>query len=299
MEGATVALRGGCGRVVTGVPIVNRDSRPVPGQFERHRAADPLGGSRNGDDLACQSFHAPLLTARRNPAVYGITIALGAVPAHGAARVSRARLSMHKYIMIGPQGSGKGTQSQLLADEFGFVHISIGEIFRWNVANHTKLGSRVTRITQEGRLVSDEVVERVVRERLELHDWRYGFVLDGFPRTPSQAMYLFENWNLDRAIYLDLDDKTVRARVSSRAKAGEGSGFTKRADDNPEALRRRLDEYHEKTRPLLDLFAERDMLLRVDAGHGIQEVYRNVVRGLGLTAKGAVQPPRLAASHGF
>lgn len=206
---------------------------------------------------------------------------------------------MHKYIMIGPQGSGKGTQSQLLADEFGFVHISIGEIFRWNVANHTKLGSRVTRITQEGRLVSDEVVERVVRERLELHDWRYGFVLDGFPRTPSQAMYLFENWNLDRAIYLDLDDKTVRARVSSRAKAGEGSGFTKRADDNPEALRRRLDEYHEKTRPLLDLFEERDMLLRVDAGHGIEEVYRDVVRGLGLTANGSVQPPRLAASHGF
>ncbi len=195
---------------------------------------------------------------------------------------------MNKFIMIGPQGSGKGTQSKLLAEEFGFIHISIGDIFRWNVRNHTKLGSRVTRITAEGRLVSDEIVENVVRERLELHDWRYGFVLDGFPRTPSQAMYLFENWNLDCAIYLNLDDETVRERVMSRAKVGEGSGFTKRADDNPEALQRRLAEYHDKTRPLLELFAERDLLLRVDAGGTIEEVFRSVVDGLGLKAGSTV-----------
>ena len=195
---------------------------------------------------------------------------------------------MNKFIIIGPQGSGKGTQSKLLAEQFGFIHISIGDIFRWNVRNHTKLGSRVTRITAEGRLVSDEIVENVVRDRLELHDWRYGFVLDGFPRTPAQAMYLFENWNLDRAIYLDLDDETVRRRVMSRAKIGEGSGFTKRADDNPEALRRRLAEYHDKTRPLLELFAERDLLLRVDAGGTIEEVFRAVVDGLALQARSTV-----------
>ena len=195
---------------------------------------------------------------------------------------------MNKFIIIGPQGSGKGTQSKLLAEAFGFIHISIGDIFRWNVRNHTKLGSRVTRITAEGRLVSDEIVENVVRDRLELHDWRYGFVLDGFPRTPAQAMYLFENWNLDRAIYLDLDDETVRQRVMSRAKVGEGSGFTKRADDNPEALRRRLADYHDKTRPLLELFAERDLLLRVDAGGTIEEVFQAVVDGLGLQAGSTV-----------
>lgn len=191
---------------------------------------------------------------------------------------------MHKFIMIGPQGAGKGTQSRLMAEEFGFVHISIGEIFRWNVSNHTKLGSRVTRITEEGRLVSDDVVENVVRERLEMHDWRYGFVLDGFPRTLSQAMYLFENWNLDRAIYLDLDDTVVRERVRERARAGEGGGFTKRADDNPQALKQRLSEYHEKTRPLLKLFEHRNMLLRVDAGKPIPEVSRAIVDGLGLDA---------------
>ena len=195
---------------------------------------------------------------------------------------------MNKYIMIGPQGAGKGTQSTLLSHTFGFVHISIGEIFRWHVDNHTKLGSRVTRITAQGRLVSDEIVEEVVRERLELHDWRHGFVLDGFPRTPSQASYLFENWNLDRAIYLDLPDASVSRRVMTRAQAGEGGGFTKRADDNPEALRHRLSEYHLKTQPLLKLFDEREMLLRIDAGRSIEEVFDATCAGLGL--------PRPAAS---
>lgn len=189
---------------------------------------------------------------------------------------------MNKYIMIGPQGSGKGTQAQLLSKRYGFVHISIGQIFRWHVANHTKLGSRVMRITEQGNLVSDEIVEEVVRDRLEMHDWRYGFVLDGFPRTAAQAAYLFENWNLDRAIYLDLDDSLVSDRVMKRARQGEGSGFTKRADDNPAALRRRLSQYHMKTQPLLSEFAERGMLLRVDASLSIEEVFRKIAKGLHL-----------------
>ena len=205
-----------------------------------------------------------------------------------------AAFPMHKYIMIGPQGAGKGTQSKLLAENFGFVHISIGDIFRWNVRNHTKLGSRVTRITAAGHLVSDEIVDKVVQDRLEMHDWRYGFVLDGFPRTAAQARYLFENWNLDRAIYLDLDDATVYQRVMGRAQKGEGSGFTKRADDNPEALQRRLQEYHEKTSPLLDMFRERDMLFQIDAGQTIEEVYGAIVEGLGLDG-GVVSPPGLPA----
>ena len=206
---------------------------------------------------------------------------------------------MNKYIMIGPQGSGKGTQSKLLAKDFGFVHISIGDIFRWNVRQHTKLGSRVSRITAEGRLVSDEIVERVVRERLEMHDWRYGFVLDGFPRTLAQANYLFENWNLDRAIYLDLDDATVRKRVMFRARHGEGSGFTKRADDNPEALQRRLAEYHEKTSPLLSLFEQRGMLLRIDAAGTISQVNREISLGLGLDAAARTGLPPVERSRQY
>ena len=189
---------------------------------------------------------------------------------------------MDKIIVIGPQGSGKGTQAQLLCDQFDFVHISIGDILRWQMQHHTKLAARVQRIMNEGRLVPDEIVEEVVAKRLQEHDWNYGFVLDGFPRTRPQAEYLFENWNLDRAIYLDIPDEVVHERVMDRVLHGKSGGFTKRDDDNPQALRTRLREYHEKTAPLLRLFQQKSMLVTVDGNRSIQEVHRSVVEALGL-----------------
>ena len=192
--------------------------------------------------------------------------------------------TMHKYVIFGPQGSGKGTQSQLLCDEYDFVHISIGEIFRWHVAHHSKLAARVKRITDSGRLVPDEIVAEVVRKRLEEHDWNYGFVLDGFPRTLPQAEYLFQNWDIDWVIYLELNDKVVYERIMQRAAIGEGGGFTKRVDDDPETLRTRLLEYHTKTRPLLDLYQERDLLIKIDGNRPIQVVYDDIRAGLGLSS---------------
>lgn len=189
---------------------------------------------------------------------------------------------MNKFVISGPQGSGKGTQSELLCRDYDFVHISIGDIFRWNVSHHTKLAARIRRITDAGLLVPDEIVERVVRDRLDQHDWNYGFVLDGFPRTRAQAEYLFENWNLDKVIYLELADEVVYQRVMYRAKMGQGSGFTKRADDNPEALKTRLREYHEKTKPLLELYDRMGMLLTVDASRSISEIYSDIRTQLGL-----------------
>jgi adenylate kinase len=189
---------------------------------------------------------------------------------------------MHKYILFGPQGSGKGTQSHLLCRAYDCVHISIGDIFRWHVAHHTKLAARVKRITGQGRLVPDEVVEEVVRERLEQHDWNYGFVLDGFPRTLRQAEYLFERWNVDNVIYLDLPDEVVYDRIMHRARVGEGQGFTKRVDDNPESLRTRLQEYHEKTKPLLELYRAKETLISVDADRPIGEIVDEIRLRLGL-----------------
>lgn len=188
-----------------------------------------------------------------------------------------------KLIIIGPQGAGKGTQAQLLCHEHDFVHISIGEIFRWHMEHHTKLAARVTRIMNEGRLVPDEIVQEVVSKRLEEHDWNWGFVLDGFPRTRSQAEYLFENWNLDHAVYLDIPDQIVHQRVLTRAALGQGGGFTKRADDNPQALRVRLQEYHDKTAPLLQLFQNKNMLITVDGNRSIEDVHQGIVDALGLT----------------
>jgi adenylate kinase len=191
---------------------------------------------------------------------------------------------MHKYILIGPQGSGKGTQAQLLCRDYDFVHISIGDIFRWHMSQHTKLAARIRRIMNEGRLVPDEIVEEVVRKRLEEHDWNYGFVLDGFPRTRSQAEYLFEGWNLDKAIYLDIPDDVVYERVMKRVAMGEGGGFTKRADDNPESLKMRLQEYYAKTKPLLRLFEEKNMLVTIAADRPIEVVYDDIRTKLGLGA---------------
>ena len=190
---------------------------------------------------------------------------------------------MRKYSIFGPQGSGKGTQSRLLCDEYDLVHISIGEIFRWHIARHTKLAARVKRITDSGQLVPDEIVTKVVRKRLEAHDWNYGFVLDGFPRTLPQAEYLFQNWDIDRVIYLDLPDKVVHERVQHRATVGEGAGFTKRMDDDPETLRTRLLEYQVKTRPLLELYRERGLLIKIDGDRAIQAVFEDIRAGLGLS----------------
>ncbi|MCW5965234.1 MAG: nucleoside monophosphate kinase [Bryobacterales bacterium] len=200
---------------------------------------------------------------------------------------------MDKYIMMGPQGSGKGTQSSLLCRDFDFVHISIGDIFRWNVRNHTKLAARIKKITDAGLLVPDEIVEGVVRGRLEEHDWNYGFVVDGFPRTRPQAEYLFETWNLDRVIYIDIHDDVVYERVMSRALVGEGSGFTKRADDNPEVLRTRLREYYEKTKPLLELYARKGMLVTIDGNRPIEEVYYDVQDKLGLLERKQTPEPQI------
>jgi len=190
---------------------------------------------------------------------------------------------MDKYVIFGPQGYGKGTQGELLCRHFGFVHISLGDIFRWHQANHTKLAARVTRIMNQGLLVPDEIVEEVIHARLEEHDWNFGFVLDGFPRTRQQAEFLFETWNLDAVIYLDVPDQVVEERVMRRALEESGTtNLLKRLDDTPEALRVRLTEYHDKTKPLIQLYEEKRILRRVDATRPIQEVFDAILDVLHL-----------------
>ncbi|QDU62024.1 Adenylate kinase [Planctomycetes bacterium Pan216] len=179
---------------------------------------------------------------------------------------------MHKYIFMGPQGSGKSTQADLLKADFDLVHISVGEIFRWHVTNHTKTAARITRIIDAGQLVPDEVVEEIVASRLQLHDWNYGFILDGFPRNRPQAEFFLESYDIDAVVLLDVPEKIALERIMSRH----------RSDDTPEAVRGRLADYHSKTKPIIELFSHKELVYRVDAGKGVEEVQREVRERLGF-----------------
>jgi adenylate kinase len=191
---------------------------------------------------------------------------------------------MRKYVIMGVQGSGKGTQSEMLAADLDLVHISVGEIFRWNVANHTKLGTRVQRVITAGELVADDLVESVIARRLAEHDWNYGFILDGFPRNVAQAEFLLRSYDVDAVIELDLPDSEVRRRVKARdGEACDGEAGA-RDDDTEQALEVRLREFHEKTRPVLDLFRQKESVVTVDAMPPREDVQQEIRSRLGLPA---------------
>ncbi|OHV37852.1 MULTISPECIES: adenylate kinase family protein [Pseudofrankia] len=215
---------------------------------------------------------------------------------------------MRKYVIMGVQGSGKGTQARLLAADLDLVHINVGDIFRWNVQNHTKIGAQVRRAVERGHLVEDDLVERVVRERLANHDWNYGFVVDGFPRNARQAEFFLESYDLDGVIYLDLPDEEVVRRVLARRLCSRcgldynliasrprhagvcdvcGGALVGRADDNPEALAVRLREYHGKTRPVLEIFQRKEYVAAVDARQPVPAVQADIRGRLRLPPVGA------------
>ena len=210
---------------------------------------------------------------------------------------------MRKYVIMGVQGSGKGTQSELLCGDLDLVHISVGDIFRWNVRNHTKMGAQVRRTMAVGELISDDLVEAVVRSRLDQHDWNYGFLIDGFPRNGRQAEFFMESYDLDAVIHLEIPDDEVRRRVLSRRLCPNcgmdynliydrpavegccevcGHELITRADDTPEALDARLRDYHEKTRPVLELFRRKEVVHDVNAKPSADEVQAAIRTTLGL-----------------
>ncbi|GAA4059261.1 adenylate kinase family protein [Nonomuraea soli] len=210
---------------------------------------------------------------------------------------------MRKYLIIGVQGSGKGTQAGLLAKAYDLVHINVGDIFRWHVQQHTKLGALVRRTMAAGELIGDEHVEKIVRDRLEQHDWNYGFIIDGFPRNRRQTEFFLESYDIDGVIHLDLPDDEVRRRVLARrlcpncgmdynliydrpAEEGIcevcGHELVRRADDTEEALSERLRTYNEKTNPILDLLRRKEYVFTVNAAQSVDEVQTSIREKLGL-----------------
>ena len=204
---------------------------------------------------------------------------------------------MRKYVIMGVQGSGKGTQAKLLATDLDLAHISVGDIFRWHVQHHTKIGAQVRRTMSAGQLVGDDLVESVVRERLGQHDWNYGFVVDGFPRNRRQAEFFLESYDIDAVIHLDLPDSEVRRRVLARRLCSRcgmdynliahrperqgrcdvcGGELISREDDTEQALAARLDDYHQKTDPVLELFRRKEFVVTVDARDSKANVQRAI-----------------------
>jgi adenylate kinase len=202
---------------------------------------------------------------------------------------------MRKYVIMGIQGSGKGTHAKMLAGGFDLEHIAVGDIFRWNVQHHTKLGAQVRRTMAAGLLVGDDLVESVVKQRLSEHDWNYGFVIDGFPRNERQAEFFLESYDIDGVIHLDLPDSEVARRVLARrlclidnspSTDGRcdacGGELIRREDDTEEALAVRLREYHEKTNPVLEIFRRKEYIITVDSRPAQQQVQQAIRDRLGL-----------------
>jgi adenylate kinase len=212
---------------------------------------------------------------------------------------------MRKYVFMGVPGSGKSSQAAMLAADLDLTHINVGDIFRWNVQSHTKMGAQVRRTMAAGELVGDDLAEAVTADRLTQHDWNYGFVIDGFPRNVRQAEFFLESYDIDSVIHLELPDSEVRRRVLARrlcsgcgmdynliqgspAVEGKcdvcGGTLVTREDDTEEALAVRLRDYHDKTDPVLALFRRKEYVVVIEATADKETVQQLIRERLGLPA---------------
>jgi len=206
-----------------------------------------------------------------------------------------------KVILLGPQGAGKGTQAQRLADKVGATHISTGDIVRAEIKSDSELGKKVQDYNDRGELVPDEIIVEMAKPYLNDAD---AWLLDGFPRNEAQAKALDEaldeiGEDLDAVVALEAPDDALVERLSGRRQSqatgkiyhvehdpppedGDDPGpFIQRDDDAEEAIRRRLEIYHDQTEPLKDYYAEHDLLVTVDAEQEIQKVTEDILDAVG------------------
>ena len=212
-----------------------------------------------------------------------------------------------RLILLGPPGAGKGTQAKRLGAAHGIPQLSTGDMLREAIANGTETGRRAKAVMDAGKLVSDEIVNRIVAERFDGADAASGFILDGYPRTLEQAdelgrMLGERGTRLDAVVELKVDDDTLVERVSGRFTCGNcGEGyhdefklpatpgvcdvcghqeFKRRPDDNAETMRTRLGAYYKETAPLVGYYYANDMLRRVDGMGEIDDVGAEIDRTL-------------------
>ena len=197
-----------------------------------------------------------------------------AAEAEARPRVARGR---SRVVFLGPPGSGKGTQAVGLARELGIPAISTGDMLREAVANGSELGRRVRKIMESGELVGDDLMAEVVTERLAQPDAERGFLLDGYPRTASQAETLLgilesDGSTLDHVVFIAVpEDELVRRAIL------RGRG----ADDKEEVVRERLRVYREKTEPLVGYYRGKGLLREIDGNRPVDEVRRSILEAIG------------------
>ncbi len=199
-------------------------------------------------------------------------------------------------VLLGAPGAGKGTQAQKLVAEYGFAHISTGDLLRAAIKEGSKLGKKAKGYMDEGKLVPDDLVVDLVKERLAADDAQKGFILDGFPRNTAQAVVLDSELaamgrNLDAALLVSVEPGVIVERLSSRrtcrscgytAPAGVdvcprcGGDMYQRDDDKPETIQHRLDVYETQTAPLVEYYKGHSILREVDGDRPVDEVYADV-----------------------
>lgn len=183
---------------------------------------------------------------------------------------------MINIVLFGKPGAGKGTQAEFLKDKYNLVHISTGDVFRYNLKNNTELGQQAKTFMDRGDLVPDELTIKMLQDEVEKNTQATGFLFDGFPRTIAQAEALDQflaskGWQVTATVALEANDEILIQRLLER---GKTSG---RADDQDEnKIRNRYDEYNEKTAPLIDYYTNRNLFYSVNGIGTIEEVTRRL-----------------------
>jgi len=204
-----------------------------------------------------------------------------------------------KAIIFGPQGSGKGTQGNLLSERLNIPIIGAGDVFRAEIAKKTKLGNLVNQYVQQGLLAPDEVVNAIIARQLKKIKLDKGFIFDGYPRNVDQAIYLDKLITINLAIQLKINDEEVIERLQYRSQCSKcktiyhdkeappvkpgqcsvcGGKLTKRADDRPEIIAQRLKAYHFMTEPLAAYYRQKGVLLVINANQSIPYVFEDVIK---------------------
>lgn len=198
-------------------------------------------------------------------------------------------------IIMGPQGSGKGTQAKRISAKYNIPHISTGDIFRENIKNGTELGKTAQEFTNRGQLVPDDLTIELIKDRLQRPDCDNGFILDGFPRNLPQGKALDTIVDVDVSLLVDVSDEEAIKRISGRrtcVACGKvfninfdnvekcdvcGEAIEIRDDDKPETIAKRLEVYHENTSPLIGFYEDKGIMIKVDGERAIEVIFEDIV----------------------